>query len=237
MQKKNIQNGLEHSIQEKQALLKKAMTEGYDITFLSSKDLNIYQMEQIYTSMKNGLKDDEIQVIADPKFDEFQMAQLRVGFEVGVDAFSYADCSLSWQEMHQKYVDLCEVKHSHNTVDNDVVLSYKGIIFDDWTFDEETNSLWGEMCQKCYEKYKDILTDELSMGGIGACSVDECTEVGYDNNFPAHFYVDFKPEFIQFMKRGELDKKTGLDSLISSAKNRQLHEPGQKENSFAGLLR
>ena len=58
------------------------------------------------------------------------------------------------------------------------VLEYKGILFDNWTVDEENKGIWAEMCQGCADKYKDLLADELSDGGMGACGLGQTSFCG-----------------------------------------------------------
>lgn len=91
-------------------------------------------------------------------------------------------------------------------LENAVAIEYKGIVFDEWTADE--NGIWGEMCQCCAEKYKELLGDELDDGGgMGACSVKGCDVVGADTDYEKHYYVDFKPELIKLLSLEELLKK------------------------------
>lgn len=105
-------------------------------------------------------------------------------------------------------------------VDNDTRLEYKGILFDDWTIDRETGGIWGEMCQFCAEKFADILQEELSLGGIGACSVEGCHEIGYDNDAPGHYYIDFNPSLINFVQK-KRELKSDIDAQIDTAQNKR----------------
>ena len=73
-------------------------------------------------------------------------------------------------------------------------LEYKGVVFDDWTVDgpEDGKGIWGEVCQCCADKYKDLFTDELDdAGAMGACSVKGCDIVGADTDYEHHYYLDF----------------------------------------------
>lgn len=94
-----------------------------------------------------------------------------------------------------------------------VALEYKGIVFDEWTVDSETGGVWGEMCEYCAEKYKEVLSDELSEGGVGACSVKGCDVVGDLCDTKTHYYVDFKPELIKPIFTKQLSE---LDDVIRS---------------------
>lgn len=95
------------------------------------------------------------------------------------------------------------------TLQNAAAIEYKGIIFDDWTVDEENQSVWGEMCQDCADKYMGALFDELSEGGNGACSVKGCDVVGADSDNERHYYVDFKPELIRPLSKEQLAELQG----------------------------
>jgi len=109
-------------------------------------------------------------------------------------------------------------------LENATAIEYKGILFDEWTIDEETGGIYGEMCECCAEKYKDILSEELSDGGMGACSVKGCDVVGMDADTNSHYYVDFKPELIrvhEMRQEKEMENDKGLDSKILNAKEMQ----------------
>lgn len=69
------------------------------------------------------------------------------------------------------------------------------------------------MCEHCAEKYKGVLKDELSDEGIGACSVEGCSNVGADMDTESHYYVDFKPELVKFipkLKEQAIDIHAGI---------------------------
>lgn len=87
-----------------------------------------------------------------------------------------------------------------------VALEYKGIVFDEWTVDEETGGIWGEMCECCADKYKDVFVNELSDGGVGACSVYGCDVVGADHMEERNYYVDFRPELIKPLNEKQLEE-------------------------------
>lgn len=115
-------------------------------------------------------------------------------------------------------------------------IEYKGIVFDNWTVDEETGGVWGEMCQCCAEKYKDLLKDELEDGGCGACSVKGCDVVGDDDDIEM-FYVDFKPEIIKPLNREQLLALEGGASLadkITDARSQVISsaEHSNETNNF-----
>lgn len=107
-------------------------------------------------------------------------------------------------------------------LDDAVAIEYKGILFDNWTVDEETGGIWGEMCQGCADKYKDVLSEDLSDGGVGACSVKGCDVVGADSDNERHYYVDFKPEFIRALTEEQLyflyPEQEALDDKIAAAR-------------------
>lgn len=109
-------------------------------------------------------------------------------------------------------------------------IEYKGVVFDDWTVDKETGGIWGEMCQCCADKYKDVLSEELSDGGVGACSVKGCDVVGADSDNERHYYVDFKPELIKpLIKEPTLNEKIAEADFIRNenaclTSNRPIHE-------------
>lgn len=98
------------------------------------------------------------------------------------------------------------------------LIEYKGIIFDEWTVDKDTGGIWGEMCQCCAEKYKALLSDELSEGGVGACSVKGCGVVGADVDTATHYYVDFKPELIVPLS-AEVVK--AFDDIVNQLQNKE----------------
>lgn len=100
--------------------------------------------------------------------------------------------------------------------DSDTI-EYKGILFDNWTIDQETAGIYGEMCEDCAEKYKDILSDELDDGSaIGACSVKGCSVIGAENGDAKHYYIDFNPELIKVPER-----KPSLDAICADAESRR----------------
>lgn len=72
-----------------------------------------------------------------------------------------------------------------------MLLSYKGIVFDDWT-EGEFGEIWAEMCADCAAKYGDTIAGEIDDGGTacGCCSVKGCHNTG-DNPHKMHYYIDF----------------------------------------------
>ena len=113
-----------------------------------------------------------------------------------------------------------------------VALEYKGILFDDWTVDEETKGVWAEMCQCCADKYKVLLSDELSDGGMGACGIKGCDVVGMDSDYERHYYVDFKLEHIQVLDATQFMERypelSDLDLKLFDAKIR-LNEEAERD--------
>lgn len=81
------------------------------------------------------------------------------------------------------------------------VIEYKGVLFDEWTIDPETGSVYSEMCEDHAEQYRQALLAELSDGGMGACSVKGCDVIGMDADTSRHYYVDFDPEHIRVAER------------------------------------
>lgn len=116
------------------------------------------------------------------------------------------------------------------TLQNAVAIEYKGIIFDDWQVDEETQGVWAEMCANCAEKYKDLISGELDdAGAIGICSVDGCTVSGQESDGP-HYYIDFEPELIHPLSKEQYEelKRTGtLEEKIREAS-------GERKEQLAG---
>lgn len=105
-------------------------------------------------------------------------------------------------------------------------IEYKGIIFDDWTVDDD-NNVWAEMCEGCAEKHKELISAELDDGGaIGICSVRGCEVSGLESDNARHYYIDFKPEFIHPLTKEQLlemdaeaenKSKPSLEDQIQSA--------------------
>ena len=85
------------------------------------------------------------------------------------------------------------------------VLKYKGIIFDEYTQNED-GTYWAEICQGCVEKHWELVKDVIDEGGTarGCCSVKGCYNNG-DNEEKMHFYIDFNPEFVSFEEVSEND--------------------------------
>jgi hypothetical protein len=71
---------------------------------------------------------------------------------------------------------------------------YKGITFDDYVHDhdtEENDFYWVEICDECYRKYKDVFGEgRIDNGGSGVacCGVEGCT------SNKAGIYVDFRAD-------------------------------------------
>ena len=64
-----------------------------------SKGLNALQLHQVKLGIEKGLTDDQIRIYADPKFDWFQMEQIRLGLEAGMDVSIYAQPNIPSEEM------------------------------------------------------------------------------------------------------------------------------------------
>lgn len=86
------------------------------------------------------------------------------------------------------------------------LLSYKGILFDDWCDETEDGErrIWAEMCKEHAEKYKELLQIELDDGGTaqGCCSIYECEANGHDSE-KSHYYVDFNVLLVKFVEKEE----------------------------------
>lgn len=78
---------------------------------------------------------------------------------------------------------------------------YKGIRFDDWVDDKEDNgedfeNYWSEICEKCWNKYKNIFGENRmddSGSGEACCGIDGC------NSKDAYIYIDFQPDEVEFV--------------------------------------
>lgn len=114
---------------------------------------------------------------------------------------------------------------------NAVAIEYKGIVFDEWTADDD-GGVWGEICQCCAEKYKDVLSDALSEGGIGACSVKDCDVVGDLIDTNTHYYIDFKPELIRPLSREQLQALQQDNSLAAKIQAAQVQVNDDKSENI-----
>lgn len=85
------------------------------------------------------------------------------------------------------------------------LLKYKGIIFDEFV-ENEDGHYWAEICVECVEKYYDLIIDDIDDGGTarGVCSVKGCWNSG-DSCEVMHYYIDFKPEYIEWVEIEEVD--------------------------------
>lgn len=84
-------------------------------------------------------------------------------------------------------------------------IKYKGIVFDDYTQNDD-GTYWAEMCCKCAEKYYALINNDIDDGtsAIGCCSVKGCSNNGMD--YTHHFYIDFDNEFIEWSAANENHK-------------------------------
>lgn len=107
-----------------------------------------------------------------------------------------------------------------------VFIEYKGIVFDDWSLDEDTGDVIAQACGSCVNKYKDVLTDELSAGEIGVCSIKGCENIEEGNT--VCYKITLKPEFIRPLGRGaetEVDKENkDKDEMSQSYVKKQEQE-------------
>ena len=67
-------------------------------------------------------------------------------------------------------------------------LTFKGIIFDDWTDNGE--GYWTQICPQCKEKYHSLLGNRIDECGSGICGIKGC-------NNEAECYVDFYKKEIE----------------------------------------
>lgn len=135
--------------------------------------------------------------------------ELQIQTEFGSNLYDYAE-EYGWSEE-----DVYKMKHGHvpyQKCEKGVLLEYKGILFDEWTVGKTDGkeSVWAEMCECCAGKYKDLLDEELDDGAMGACSVKCCENVGTDMDREHHYYVDFKPELVRFIKEETAQKGFSL---------------------------
>ena len=79
------------------------------------------------------------------------------------------------------------------------LLSYKGILFDDYA-ENEDGTFWAEMCHEHASKFADKIANELDDGGTarGICSVCGCCNSGDDEVL--HYYIDFDPKHVEFQE-------------------------------------
>lgn len=87
-----------------------------------------------------------------------------------------------------------------------VALEYNGILFGNWTVDEENKNIWAVICQGCVDQHKDVLSSELTAGGNGVCGVWAC-DYEFEEFDESLYYIDFKLDKVhvldttQFMER------------------------------------
>lgn len=83
------------------------------------------------------------------------------------------------------------------------LLCYKGIVFDDYEQNDD-KTFWAEICEECANKYFDKIKNDIDDGGTaqGCCSVCGCENNGEDLE-TKHYYIDFTPKYVEFVKEGE----------------------------------
>lgn len=66
------------------------------------------------------------------------------------------------------------------------LLTYKGVVFDDYVKDEEYENYWSEICDECFYRHRKEFTNySYSGSGVACCGVKGC------NHKDASIYVDF----------------------------------------------
>ena len=106
------------------------------------------------------------------------------------------------------------------------VLKYKGIIFDEWTKDE--NRYWAMICPNCLKQYEDRIDLEIDSSGTGCCSVRGCWQD--DDNEIDMKYLDFDINGVEIIEET-------LEELIDKLKEREMtldgisHEIEYRENT------
>lgn len=184
------------------------------IDFLHAKDLELAAFLEASKVTESGpnsfvLKVDDVGIDMDSYLMKWFAGKLDESFH-----YSERNNQLFMEEMVKEAV--------LKVLENAAAIEYKGVVFDEWTADE--NGVWGEVCQCCAEKYKEVLSDELSEGGVGACSVKGCGVVGADTDYEHHYYVDFKPELIKPLSKEELLKKQFGEILEYDTKAKERFE-------------
>lgn len=69
------------------------------LPYLGKYRYDIWQLEELNIGIEHGVN---ISKFADSRYDSEQMRQLRLGLEEGININCYSDSSLSWQEMEYK---------------------------------------------------------------------------------------------------------------------------------------
>lgn len=155
--------------------------------------------------------------------------------DIGVDMNSYLmkwfagklDENFYYSERNnQLFIEEMVKEALVKALENAVAIEYKGVLFDEWTVDATGNmkGIWGEMCQCCAEQHKEVLSEELREGGVGACSVNGCNIVGDLCDTEEHYYIDFKPELIKPLSLEELLKKQFGEILEYDTKAKEQFE-------------
>lgn len=157
--------------------------------------------------------------------------KLAYTFRLPLDEENF-ESSYARSEIVNFYVESVSFLNAAVLINDANTISYKGIVFDDWTIDAGNHAIYGEMCEACAEKYKNVLSEELTDGGVGACSVKGCDEVGMDNDYDSHYYVDFKPELIQVHEyvKNQKQELSSLDNLVKeSNEKKEQQKPANKK--------
>lgn len=104
----------------------------------------------------------------------------------------------------------------------------KKIEFDDFQDNtKEYGSFWAELCPSCMEKYKDMISDKVSDGAMGTCSVKGCQN-------EAEYYIDFKEKEVTF--KGSNNHAAHFD-IIPSYGIKITYSWGDEEDSIYGSFK
>lgn len=76
-----------------------------------SRDFSAFQLSQIRLGLQNGV---DVSIYADTKFDTLQMQEIRLGLESELDVSQYANPQYNCAQMHEKYIELLTDKADEN---------------------------------------------------------------------------------------------------------------------------
>ncbi len=70
-----------------------------NLDLFKNRGLNTMQLHQVKLGYDNGLTEEQIEIYAKPKFNWYQMEQIRLGLEAGMDVTIYAQENIPSEEM------------------------------------------------------------------------------------------------------------------------------------------